>query len=100
MNGGIVIQERRCSRCSNRRTVRMGTSNVAFCFNCRHKWAANGSTARRHEGAVVVMPAPYYTFGPGERERLNRYRAAVRAGLYTEWTEPEIAPPAEYDHPQ
>jgi ribosomal protein L37AE/L43A len=38
MNGGIVIQERRCPRCGNRRTVRRGSSSRSFCFNCRYGW--------------------------------------------------------------
>ena len=38
MNGGTMIQERRCPRCGIRRTVRMGRTRVALCFNCRFHW--------------------------------------------------------------
>jgi hypothetical protein len=38
MNGGILIQERRCPRCGNRRTARRGCSDHAICFNCRSYW--------------------------------------------------------------
>jgi len=78
MNGGIVIQERPCQRCSIRRTVLMGTGRLAFCFNCRSECASNESTV-----------------GAGSA-RLRRYRAAVRTGLYSDWTDYEIAPATEH----
>jgi hypothetical protein len=31
------------------------------------------------------MDAPHYAFTPLELQRLIAYRAAVRAGFYTEW---------------
>ena len=74
MNGGIVIQERPCPRCSIRRTVLIGTRKVAFCFNCRLECASSGSAVRTG------------------RARLSMYRPAVRAGLYSEWTEHDVAP--------
>ena len=96
MNGGIVIQERPCPRCSIRRAVLIGTGKIAFSFNCRLECASNASTARQNQRARDVEPATPCPFGPGELARLSMYRAAVRAGLYTEWTEREIAPAAEH----
>jgi hypothetical protein len=70
MNGGIIIQERACPRCANRRTVRVGSLARLFCFNCRHAWAAADS---------IQFP-----FTPAELQRLKAYRAAVRAGFFTD----------------
>jgi len=35
---GKTIQELHCPRCGNRRTVRVGRSNLSLCFNCRLHW--------------------------------------------------------------
>lgn len=65
----FMIEERRpCARCRNRRTVRFGATS--FCFNCRaHRdaWTDEG-----------------YPFTDTELARLHVYRAAVRAGFYTD----------------
>lgn len=37
---GKTIQELRCPYCANRRTVRVGRSNLCLCFNCRFQWRA------------------------------------------------------------
>jgi ribosomal protein L37AE/L43A len=65
MNGN-TIQELPCPSCRNRRTVRVGRSSLSFCFNCRSQWAGGSITA-------------------AQRERFERYRGAVRAGLYRDW---------------
>jgi hypothetical protein len=35
---GTIIQQRLCPRCGIQRTVRLGLSNMSFCFNCRFHW--------------------------------------------------------------
>jgi hypothetical protein len=45
----------------------MGTHG-SICFNCRHKWE----------------PTTFFTFTAAELARLRIYRAAVRAGFYSE----------------
>jgi hypothetical protein len=80
MNGGIIIQERACPRCAHRRTVRVGNSARLFCFNCRHAWAAS-------DEHILQAPWPAldsYVFQPAELARLRMYRAAVRAGFFTD----------------
>jgi hypothetical protein len=73
---GAVIQEYPCPRCSNRRTIRLGTTENSFCFNCRHAFAGRraASTLLRH------------IFGPSELARLERYRAAIQAGVFSDGT--------------
>jgi hypothetical protein len=34
---GMTIQERRCPRCTIRRTLR-SSLGISFCFNCRFRW--------------------------------------------------------------
>jgi hypothetical protein len=46
----------------------MGTHG-SICFNCRHKWGPPRTDAE---------------FTPSELTRLEIYRAAVRAGFYTD----------------
>jgi hypothetical protein len=71
MRQGYVIQERSCPRCAIRRTVRLGRG-LALCFNCRYHWDAH------------PLP-PAEQFDAAARARLVSYRAAVRAGFYTDW---------------
>ena len=75
----MTIEQRPCPRCAIRRTARLGTWG-AFCFNC-HLHLASGKVD------VPIRPAevPPYRFQPAELVRLERYRAAVQAGLYTDW---------------
>jgi len=35
---GKTIQHVHCPRCAIPRTVRIGRSNLSFCFNCRWQW--------------------------------------------------------------
>jgi hypothetical protein len=75
----MMIEQRPCPRCATRRTARLGTWG-AFCFNCRLRLASD-------DGDVPIRPAevPPYRFQPAELVRLERYQAAVQAGLYTDW---------------
>jgi hypothetical protein len=76
----VIIQERRCPRCGNRRTAYLGTWG-SICFNCGlHLDAA----PPRVPSEVCPEPATH-PFTPAELLRLERYRAAVQAGLYSDW---------------
>jgi hypothetical protein len=75
----MMIEPRPCPRCAIRRTARLDTWGV-FCFNCRF----------RLDGGEVDAPmrpseVPPCRLQPAELARLERYRAAVQAGLYTDW---------------
>ena len=74
---GATIQERPCPRCAIRRTVRI--ARASFCFNCRLHW--DGQWGQRSAAPVE----PRYAFSAAEITRLKIYRAAVRAGFYTDW---------------
>ena len=75
----MTIEQRPCPRCTMRRTVRMGTWGW-FCFNCRLHVASTDAAW------PADMPAERaeYQFTPAELARLQRYRAAVLAGLYSD----------------
>jgi len=73
---GATIQEHPCPRCAIRRTVRI--AKASYCFNCGLHWGSQWGTA----SAPVAEPA--YAFTTAETERLMIYRAAVRAGFYTD----------------
>ena len=79
----MTIVEFRCPRCAIRRTVRVGHWG-GFCFNCRFAWDRPASA----DAASVPSGAPVQSalglFGPAELLRLERYRAALQAGLYTD----------------
>jgi hypothetical protein len=47
-----------------------------MCFNCRLRLDCA-------DGAKVPLQAAQYVFTPAEIVRLERYRAAIQAGLYT-----------------
>jgi hypothetical protein len=64
----FVIDYRPCPRCQNQRTARFGA--VRFCFNCR---------SQPKVGARIAYP-----FTTAELARLHAYRAAIRAGLYSD----------------
>ena len=74
MNGGISIVKIACSICQNTRTIRIGYSANTFCFNCRR--VCGTDVAER--GTAPVLNAQ-------ELGRLQAYRAAVQAGVYTDW---------------
>jgi hypothetical protein len=64
--------------CAIRRTVRLEWR--AFCFNCRLWWDRPAGTA----AAPDQEPIPY-PFDSAQLLRLERYRAAIYGGLYTDW---------------
>lgn len=73
----MMIEERRCPHCSIRRTVRLGTWG-SVCLNCRRPLDA----ARRAEQRT--LPANQ-VFTAAELARLESYRDAIQAGLYSDW---------------
>jgi hypothetical protein len=74
---GATIQERACPRCAIRRTVRI--AGASFCHNCRLQWSGVSGAA------FVPRPESAYLFTASEEARLVMYRAAVRAGFYSDW---------------
>jgi hypothetical protein len=80
MRGGILIQERACPRCTIRRTARLAYGTF-FCFNCRLQWPTRAAPAP----PPVGTPSPQHVLGPDALARLAMYRAAVRAGFYSDW---------------
>jgi hypothetical protein len=84
MTGSYLIQEQTCPRCAIRRTVRLAAGGC-FCFNCRLQWST-----RQIAGAqpVARTTTPMLAARPltvAERARMAIYRAAVRAGFYSDW---------------
>lgn len=76
----MQVEERwPCPRCGNRRTLNWARGRY-HCFNCRHQWHAS-SSARLVEPDALDAAA---VFTPEELARLSIYRAAVRAGFYTD----------------
>ena len=72
-----MIEERwPCPACGNRRTIQCGRQ-TNYCFNCG---SLNGIRVRRRSG-WQARPTPWTD---AEIARLTIYRAAVRAGLYTD----------------
>jgi hypothetical protein len=80
----MIIMEQRCPRCAIRRTARLGASR-SLCFNCGLKWGRPASATEA--AALRVAPAQTlsYPFSPAELVRLERYRAAIQAGVYTDY---------------
>ena len=66
----LTLWDRACPRCRIRRTVRVGMSDQALCFNCRHRWDTRLATP----------------FSRAELARLSVYRRAVQVGFYSDWT--------------
>ena len=73
MRSGFRIQLVPCPRCAIKRTARVD-AGWFICFNCRLQWGEHAPT-----------PAAARLFGATERARLEAYRAAVRAGLFSDW---------------
>jgi hypothetical protein len=73
----MIIEERwPCPACGNRRTIQCGRQ-TNYCFNCG---SLNGVRVR----ARSVWPTRPTLWTDAEIARLTIYRAAVRAGLYTD----------------
>jgi hypothetical protein len=83
---GFLIREQACPRCAIRRTVHFATG-TSFCFNCRLQWPAP-AVLRKSDPLPLPVPQP---FGLAEQARLAHYRAAVRAGFYTDWPAAQAA---------
>ena len=75
----MMIEQRSCARCAIRRAARLDTWG-AFCFNCRLR--LDGGEVEVLTGPAEVPPS---RFQSAELVRLERYRAAVQVGLYTDW---------------
>jgi hypothetical protein len=77
----MMIEETRCPRCGIRRLGKFPPWGK-YCFNCRLR-LTDARTGLPPNTAAAVEPA--YPFTQAERLRLERYRAAIRAGLYSDW---------------
>jgi hypothetical protein len=78
----MMISHVRCPRCGIDRTADLGTWG-RFCFNCR---------LPIHRAPTAQPEATEtYAFKPQELVRLERYRAAIRQGFYTDWPAEEQA---------
>jgi len=78
------IEERLpCPRCGQRRVLQH-SRNLYVCFQCRHSWSID-----THLPRPGMQPAdPLSEFSLAQRLRLSAYRAAIQAGLYTDWPAP------------
>jgi hypothetical protein len=72
-----------CPQCGFRRVVQRGP-RAYVCFQCRHSWSEEIPAARRELAAGDLL----VNFSIDQRALLNAYRAAIRAGLYTDWPPP------------
>jgi hypothetical protein len=84
MRDGFLIQELSCPRCTIRRTMGLANGN-SFCFNCRFQWPTQPVAGDHAARAMIAPPQPSEPFGVAEQARLAIYRAAVRAGFYSDW---------------
>ncbi|HEV7662603.1 MAG TPA: hypothetical protein VGQ62_03640, partial [Chloroflexota bacterium] len=74
-----------CVRCGFRRTLRVGARRV--CFQCRSNWVvAQPSEAAERPGPPPLQMEVAWPFTAAEVLRLRIYRAAVRAGFYSDAT--------------
>jgi hypothetical protein len=87
---GLLIQEQHCPRCAIRRTVHLADGS-SFCFNCRLHWSVCMTAYPAEDHTLSTPPPPLQPFTGPEQVRLMKYRAAVRAGLYTDWPEDAAA---------
>ena len=73
-----------CLRCTFPRTLRIGDRRV--CFQCRYSWERHAARPASAEAVLVPVSGPIggYAFTLDELRRLAVYRAAVRAGFYTD----------------
>ena len=78
---GVTIQEHPCPRCAIRRTVRI--ARASFCFNCRLHWG--NPWGESSAAAIDPRPEPPHAFTAAETARLMIYRAAIRAGFFSDW---------------
>jgi hypothetical protein len=78
----MTIDHIQCPRCGIERIGNFGKWG-RFCFNCRLHLAGNETGPPPARLAPVTDLA--YQFSDAELARLVRYRAAIRAGFYTDW---------------
>jgi hypothetical protein len=77
----MMIEQKRCPRCAIKRTANLGSWG-SFCFNCRARL-----DGRALKALLPVSEPVAYEFHGAELLRLQRYRAAIQAGLYSDWPE-------------
>lgn len=80
---GFVPQQCTCPRCGIPRTVRVGYSDVSLCMNCRSRWGAGAGAGAIPRSTAAAGDDAGYRFTRAELERLEMYRRAVAAGLYS-----------------
>jgi len=80
MRYDITIVDQACPYCRHHRTVQVANSTSAHCFNCHRAWVTSESAAR----TPADEPQSEFSFTREEQERLRIYRAAIRAGLYSD----------------
>ena len=73
-----------CRRCCFPRTLRVGDRRV--CFQCRYSWVPRRARPASGKAVRVPVDGPVgdYAFTLEELRRLAIYRAAVRAGYFTD----------------
>jgi hypothetical protein len=76
----MTIREMRCPRCGIRRTINFGHWG-SMCLNSRLHWGTQASV----EVAPTAAARVHHPFTPAELVRLERYRAAIQAGFYTDY---------------
>jgi hypothetical protein len=86
----MTVQEKHCPRCGIKRTVWLGEWG-SFCFNCRLRWGRGSGIAPQPAPTATVSPQRFEGLLPAELARLATYRAAVRAGFYTDWPTPDTS---------
>jgi hypothetical protein len=92
MIGGYRILHKGCSRCGINRTAELGTSHVVvFCFNCKLQVPGDAPTFALAHPTREYSELSGYHFSVAERLRLEAYRGAIRAGVYTDEITPERA---------
>jgi hypothetical protein len=64
----INIVDGPCRYCDGQRTAHVQNSDLAFCFKCHRNWRTEQS----------------YRFSEQELTRLGWYRAAIRAGFFSD----------------
>lgn len=72
----MIIEERGCPRCRIRRTVRVHSS-TSLCMNCKLQWPPSALPLEQSKAELI--------FTMTERRRLMIYRAAITAGMYSEF---------------
>jgi hypothetical protein len=85
----MQIEFRTCPRCGNLRSVRIHRRiHLSYCFNCGCQWSDKDPLGSRRctevSSAERHVPSEAFPFTDAELKRLRAYRAAVRAGLFSD----------------